>query len=90
MTLLAQPHQAPAAAVARPATAEARTLLRTVTYLVVGGALVLLGVLLAPTSTVTTVVPSVPTTSSPAMGDYDTTGGLVWTLYRQAGGSLTP
>ncbi|MDD7926419.1 hypothetical protein [Actinomycetospora chibensis] len=61
----------------------------TATYLVVGAVLVLL-VLLVAAPSVSTVLPTVPTSSIPAMGDYDTTGGLVWTLYRDAGGPVAP
>ncbi|MHC1561041.1 hypothetical protein ACR9E3_18935 [Actinomycetospora sp. C-140] len=85
MTSVSQPFEVPAA---RPVWPEVRTLLTTVTYLVVGGALVLLGVLLAPSAAVTVAppAPAAPAAPAPVMRGYDTTGGLIWNLYEQAGG----
>ena len=92
MSLLAPPPRALAATGPgrRTGTLDVRTVVTTATYVVVGAVLVLLVVLLAPAPSVTTVVPAAPPTSVPALAEYDTTGGLIWTLYRDAGGSVAP
>ncbi|TDQ62528.1 hypothetical protein EV188_102182 [Actinomycetospora succinea] len=86
MTTVPQPFEAPAP---RSASTEVRTVLTTVTVLVVGGFLVIFALLMA-TPAATTSTPPAPATPFPVVPEYDTTGGLVWSLYLRSGGSLAP
>jgi hypothetical protein len=85
--MTALPYAAPAAG---PTSTFWRRVTASVVHLVVGGALLLAGMYLAPSSVSapaqTTAVPSSVLTPAP----YDTTGGLVWTTYREAGGRIAP